>query len=63
LQQGSKKDKDDKQLLALLSAVYNHSATAIVVNKEALSEEKTKKALTELLEDFADRFPKTLKQI
>ncbi len=54
---------NNKALVVLLSAIYNHSATAIVVNKDALFEEKTKKELADLLSDFAGRFPKTLKQI
>lgn len=55
-----KQAKDaDKQIITLLSAIYNLSATAIIVNKDALMDDRSKKELVSLLEGFSDLFPKT----
>ena len=59
-----KSTKDaDKQAVALLSAIYNLSATAIVVNKDALMEKRTKDELSQVVAGFSELFPKTHQQI
>lgn len=58
-----KKDAQDKPMIALLSAMYNHSATALIVNKQMILEERTKKDLQMLLSDFSELFPKTMTQL
>ena len=59
----TKKKASEKDLVAFLSTVYNHSATAVMTNKEAIYQEKTRKDLEQLLSAFSELFPKTKRQI
>lgn len=51
-----------KDVLVIMSLVYNLSPANIVITKEQLLEPRFGKDMVLLLSDFVDRFPKTKSQ-